>query len=139
MYFIKRIFASKELRSALGTIDELDLIFSKSSIGGSGFEIIKKQLTTYVLRNEKELIEFNLNGQTPRVSVLFATAKMAKNQLMTGKYHIYRGVLNNLSEGPSFKYIYHKVIDFLVKAGRLSEEDAIYSRDQLNELIRDTG
>jgi hypothetical protein len=140
MIFLKRIFASKELKVALGVIDELDLFFSKqTSIGGNGFEIIKNELTEFVTENEATLIKFYNNGQSPRVSVLYATADFVKRQLSSGQYNIYRGVLNPLREGPSLQSIYHKIANLLVKEGTLTEDDAQYSKEQLEKIISEVG
>jgi hypothetical protein len=139
MNFIKRIFSSKELKAALGVIDECDVLFSNSSLGGNGFDIIKSELKAYMHKNEKNLIDHIEKGQSPRACVLFAIATMTKNQIISGNYHIYRGVLNNLSGGSSLQSIYNQSLDLLVKEGRLTEEDSKYSKDQLRKAIEEMG
>lgn len=134
-----RLFASKELKAALGIIDECELTFFSNGLHGNAFDIIKAELIPFVKKNTSKLKAQIKSGRTPRACVYNLIAQIAESHLISGQYHMYRGVLSSLREGPQLYKICTKAIDILVKEGDVSEEDGEYWKADIRKGISQVG
>ena len=139
MLFLKRLFADKEVKAALGIVDECDLIFSSDRLFGDAFQIIKKELVPYLYKTSHILKENIKTGRSVRVCVYTAIATIAQNHITSGEYHMYRGVLSSLKEGYELEKICDEAIDFLVKEGSLTQENSKQWKADIREEISEAG
>ncbi len=66
-------------------------------------------------------------------------ANLAGDWLETGKYHMYRGVLNPLTGGESLLRVYNGTVDRLEEVGEISKDDAERNKKQLLDNIKSNG
>jgi hypothetical protein len=93
-----------------------------------------------LLRNPRDYMEFLKEIKTtPKQWVFARFAVLARNELVTGKYHSYRGLLDPHGPGPALKSIFHKSLDQLVSMGSMEESDAGQRKKNLSDDIRSVG
>jgi hypothetical protein len=134
MSFLKRIFKPREVQIVLKLLDEAEL-----SVNSPAFSLIKKHIKTGISKFPDKIVENLKESQSPQQIVYLMIANTAGDQLETGIYHMYRGVLNPLDSGPELLRIYNFAIDELVRIGYMSEKEAEENRSGLHENIRNVG
>ncbi len=139
MSFLKRFFADKETKAALGAVDECDLIFSSDGTFGDSFKIIKAELVPYLYKGSHILKEHIKKGQSLRSCVYTAIAKIAQDHITSGQYHMYRGVLSSMGPGHALHKICIKAIDLVVKEGSVTQENGEQWKADIREQISKTG
>ena len=139
MLFLKRLFAEKEIKAALGVVDECDLIFSSDDLFGDSFRIIKEELVPYLYKNSHILKDYIKNGHSVRGCVYNAIATIAQDHVTSGKYHMYRGVLSSMGPGPTLRKISEKAIELLVKEGSITQENSEQWKADIQEQISKVG
>lgn len=139
MSFLKRLSPSKEIKAALGIVEECDLIFSTDALFGDSFKIIKAELIPYIHKSSDILEEYIKEGQSVRSCVYTAIATIAQSHVTSGEYHIYRGILNSISPGAALLEICDKAIDLLVKEGSLTQENSEQWKADIREQISEVG
>ena len=93
MKILKKLFAPKEIRVALGILDELNYQYDSRA-----FEIIREDFEKIVLSDTNEAKEKLVKFGSIRICVLNVVGNIAYNHLSSGKYHCYRGML---MDGPA--------------------------------------
>jgi len=134
MRFFTKLTASKELRAALGLLDEASLKYE-----GSAFPIIRKNIEDVILKQPDELARIFQDGTSPRQWCYAAIANVAGDILETGRYHVYRGVLNPLGPGPEMLSIYDKAIDELVQIGATTTDNAEKEKMAIRANLKSVG
>ena len=92
--FIKKIFASKETKAALGVLDEASYLFDSEA-----FQLLRSHVEKMILSHNKEFVDFIRKGMSPREWVYTAIANTSRDLVESGEYHIYRGLLNDMGHG----------------------------------------
>lgn len=139
MLFLKRLFADKEVKAALGVVDECDLTFSSDDLFGDCFKIIKAELVAYLYKSSHILKDYIKNGQSVRCCVYIAIAKIAQDHITSGQYHMYRGVLSSIGPGPALRKVCEKAIDLLVEEGSITQENSKQWKADIREQISKVG
>jgi hypothetical protein len=117
----------------LSALDELHPLFDHSL----AFDGVRKRLRAYIINNPKEMSALRAKGQQPRLSCLSAIVKITHDDLVSGRYHIYRGVLS--LTGQSKQGIFATAMNELEKAGICSAEGRRSQMRELEEGIREAG
>lgn len=129
--FLKKLFADKDLKAFYGVLDELSY-----SHDTQAFEIIKT-----LINNEKpENIRENINKETsPRVLVHYLIRENICSQIISGNYHLTRGVLNPLGPGKDFLVLFDYAVNVLVENNFLSKEEGKGDFFFIRQCVRDSG
>jgi len=134
MKILQQLFGSKELKAAYGAIDELDV-----TLNNPAYKLVRAQIEPVLKDDSADIISLIKNGTTPRNWALCAIANVSGDLIETGNYHLHRGVLNPLGEGPNLLKLYHDAIDESVKAGATDEETSQRIKSQLDDIIKKIG
>lgn len=120
------------------SIDELE-----AQIGNRSFYIIRNELKEYIIKNREKFKEAENSEEYKNFDsfrwVCGEVIFIGMSILGTGEYHVHRGVLNPMREGPEFQSIVLKTIDLLVTRNYYTEENRIDSQNDLKEAIRTVG
>jgi hypothetical protein len=123
---------SKEVKAAIGILDELNLSFDTDS-----FNAIRKRIEEQILHNSSQFTDLIRNGTNPRVWVLSSFVNLAGDSLESGVFHLYRGVLND--EGKEYLKSFNYLIDELVVLREIDQETAKIQKETMLDLIRLAG
>ena len=134
MSFFKKLFAPKEVRAAIGVLDELKCTFDCAA-----FSIIHKQVERMILANSHDIVAAVRKGRLSRQLILGLVSSLAGDHVESGDYHVYRGVLNPLGPGEDFIKIYDTTVDELVRMGVVEAEYAEKQKAALRENIETIG
>jgi len=129
MHIFKKIFAGKEVKLALAA-----LRLAESKFDDSSFVVVKEAAERIILTSQDNVIEaISVNKLAPIHFVCQIIQNIAAGGLSSGRYHIYRGVLN--SRGHSLLRICDIATDLLVTDGdytsEQAEEDKAWIREQI--------
>ena len=131
MKFLKRMFAPKEVRVAIGILDEVGLEFDCEA-----FHIVRNGIEDAYLWGSTSVVSHVKNGISPRQQVYTSIANLAGDYLESGQYHLYRGVLNPLGPGEDFLKLFHLALDNLVQSGAIDDKEAEEQRKKKQEGIQ---
>lgn len=134
MKFLKKIFAQKEVKAALGILDEASYKFDNEA-----FRIVRKPIEKTILAKSHKFVNVIQNGVSPREWTYTAIAEVAGDLLGSGSYHIYRGVLNPLGPGNDLLKLFNAAIDELTKIGALDIKEAKAAKNAIRDNIKSVG
>lgn len=135
MKFLKKIFASKGVKAALGVLDELDY-----ECKGYAFPLIREQVELAILEQPEKFVSvLKSQGRTPREKVYSMLESVAGDYLEGGSsdYYVYRGVLN--PTGQQLLKVYDHIIERMKKDGCISEEEAQKQKSDIQDRIKEVG
>lgn len=135
MKILKKLFASKEVKAALGVLDELDY-----ECNSYAFRLVRKQVELAILEQpEKFVSTIKRQGRTPRQKVYSYLEKIAGDYLESGSrdYYVYRGLLN--PNGEQLLRVYNHIIDRMKQIDFISEEEARKQKGDIQERIKEAG
>ncbi len=133
--FITRIFPSKEVKAALGVIDEAAVIFDDNL----SFPLVIGHVRSMILAQPEKFVSIIQKGQTPRAWVYSAIANVASDLAESGNYHLYRGMLNPIGPGGGLFKLYSAAVDELVHLGVVDESSAKEHKAQVAHNIGQVG
>jgi len=134
MNFLKKIFAPKEIRAALGILDEATYTFDNEA-----FQLVRNYVEKILLAKPEEFVSVVQNGMPPRQWIYTTIANIAGDLLESGSYHIYRGVLNPLGLGPDLLKLFDAAIDELTKLEALDTKRAEIEKEAIRENMKGAG
>ncbi len=134
MTFFKKIFGSKEIKSALCVIEE-----AKTTLENTEFHIIESILKEILRKHPNDIINIIKNGTPARQWGYAAIANVTGDLLETGKYHIHRGMLNPLGPGASLLKLYDSAVDELVRMGIVNVSSAEIEKKALRKNLNTVG
>jgi len=134
MIQLKRFFAPKEVRAALGVLDELACTFDNEA-----FRIVHLQVERWIFSNPQKFAARVRAGTRPRNLVLAAVSDLAARHVESGEYHYYRGFLPPGGLGEDFVKIYDASVDEAVRLGFITDEWAKEQRAGLRRNIETVG
>lgn len=134
MNFLKKVFAPKEVRAAIGVLDELE-----SQFDCDAFRIIRRQIEQMILARPYEFAGVVRGGMTARQWILGTVSNIAGDHAESGQYHAYRGMLNPMGPGEDFLKIYDATVDEGVRMGFVDKEFAEKQKAGLRDKIRTVG
>ena len=136
MKFLKRMFASKEVKAILGVLDEADQRFDCRA-----FEMVKNQIEQAVLSLPDGFAQKIRNGISPRQCVYSMIANIAGELLASGKFHLFPGTLNPLpfSGGLDLLRIFDAAVDEMVQIGAVDKDNAVAHKARMRDTIKTEG
>jgi hypothetical protein len=135
MTFLNNLFATKETKKTLQTLDELGKDILQKLEEKNLFDIhyawsiTEQEIKKLITANSKKLTEAIREGKrTPKHLVLNMINKVSRNHCTNGQHHIYRGVLNGTGEAfyDIFKYT---MVNF--------EKMEVITKEQSNEIMEE--
>ncbi len=135
MKFLKKIFASKEVKAALGVLDELDYECNSHT-----FSLVREQVELAILEHPEKFVNvLKSQGRTPREKVYSMIESVAGDYLECGSrdYYVYRGLLN--PTGEQLLKVYGHIIDRMKEDGCISEEEAQKQKSDIQDRIKEAG
>ncbi|MBN2883834.1 MAG: hypothetical protein JXN10_09915 [Clostridia bacterium] len=135
MNFIKRMFLSPEMKTAVGILDEAEFNFKAH---GTAFSHIRQPIDSGINSQSSAITKLiRDSGKHPRIWVYSMICNISGDYAESGQYHIYRGVLNPLGE--KFLEIHDEAMKELVKLKEITEEVAMDQKSKLREGIASVG
>jgi len=136
MRFLKRAFAPKEVKAALGALDEAGYRFQTEA-----FQMVRNVIEKSLLSNPDALVQVikQSGGRTPREWVYSQIGNIAGDMLESGQYHIYRGVLNPMGPGEDLLKMFDETYDELLQMKAIDSDFAQEQKADLRKNIQDVG
>jgi len=132
MKILKKIFAPKMVRVTLNILEELGLEHNSAV-----FQIVRSQIEDAFLRDYHIVTSEYKKGISPRQQIYFAIANISGDYLESGRYHLYRGILN--PNGEKLLQLFNKAMSELVKNGAVSDKEAKAHEADLRRAIETVG
>lgn len=130
----------KEVRAALGILDEIECTFKEPTTSlESAFPIVQKKIEELILAQPEEFASIIQKGREPRKWIWSAVSNVAGDLLESGKYHIGRGNLNPLDVGKGLLSLFDTASDQLVKLGDITTEKAEKQKAIMRRIISQEG
>lgn len=124
---------------AIKTLKDIEQDFEKKNyLDHYAFDIVKPEIIKLINDNKKKYENSIKNGTNHREWLLSVIANISGDYLETGKYHIWRGILND-GAGKSLKLLFNYSIEQLYKEGFISEEIAEQQKRGLEDSISRIG
>ncbi len=79
-----------------------------------------------------------VGGESPRQWVYANIANIAGDQVESGQYHLYRGILNPLGPGKEFLKLFDIAVDELVRLG-MDNDRGEKQKEQIRKNIQTAG
>ena len=149
-FFFKKLTAPKEVRAALGVLDEI----ACTKVPGEGigipmascwhdseaFRIVRNQIEKMILAGPDEFARMIQVETSPREWVWTAIANVAGDHVESGEYHIgVRGALNPLGPGEYLRKLFDTALDELTRMGAMQPDFAEKQKAALRKNISDVG
>ena len=136
MNFLKKAFAPKEVKAALGALDEAAYKFQTEA-----FQMVRDLIERALLDNSDAFVRViqKSGGSTPREWVYSQIGNIAGNMLESGQYHIYRGVLNPMGPGEDLLNMFDSTYDELLQMKATELDYANKQKETLRENIQGVG
>ena len=135
MKILKKLFASKEVKAALGILDELDYAFDSPA-----FQLVREVVETAILEQPEKFINIiKEQGITPRQKVYSMMEHVAGDYLEGGSldFFVYRGLLNPY--GKELLRVYDLIIDRMKEIDCINDEEAEKQKNDLRDRIKEVG
>jgi len=136
MNFLKKAFPSKEVKAALGALDEAANRFQTEA-----FRIVRNVIERSLQANPNAFVHLihESGGRTPREWVYSQIGNIAGELLESGQYHIYRGVLNPIGPGNDLLKMFDATYDELLQMKAVDPAYANRQKEALRKNIQDVG
>ncbi len=135
MKLMKRLFASKEIKAAIGVLDEFEY-----SCGTSVFQSVRELVESAILENPEKFINaIKEQGINPRQKVYSMMEYVAGDYLESGSldFFVYRGLLNPW--GTELLRIYDLIIERMKEIHCISDEEAVKQKNDIRNCIKNVG
>lgn len=116
-------------------IDIIDNEENKNEL--SAKPVIMGIISPYLRKADESLIPNALSEMEKKARIMIVN--ICFDQLSSGRFHIYRGQLNPMSEAPNLLLLYDKSMREAVKGGDIDEATYEDQKSYLNELISSVG
>ena len=149
MSFFKKLTAPKEVRAALGVLDEIACT-KVSQLGitipsascwhdSDAFQIVRNEIEKMILTRPDWFARMIQEGTSPREWVWAAVGNTAGDLVESGEYHTYRGFLNALGPGEYLLQLFDTALDELPRMDAMQPDYATEQKAALRKNIRDVG
>ena len=137
MNVLRRLFPCKEVRQTLAALDGLQPLFNQGW-ASAGFDALRRRLRSRIAENPEAVKEeLAANGNQPRIACLMAVAVIAREDLICGRNHVYRGRLSLVGTGK--RTVYNIAMAELEKAGVCTPEVRRQRARELEQDIQEVG
>jgi hypothetical protein len=135
MRFLRKLFAPKEVRTALAVLEEADYTFDTEA-----FRLVRSEIERTILARPADFAKaVQSEGIPPRQCVYHAISNITARHLTSGRYHVYRGVLNTLGPGPDLLRLFYAALDELVRIGAENADSARKQKASIREEMKSVG
>lgn len=105
------------------------LVVLRDEFNCRGYSLVEKILSDAVLHEPSQAVAMIAEEGSPKEFVYDRIASIALDQIESGQYHIYRGVLDPMGIGKDLVSIFNRVVEEMVRLGSID-------RAKANELLR---
>lgn len=134
MKFFNKLNASKEVKAALGILEE-----ASCTLDNSAFQMVRDQIEEIIMNRPDEFTELVKKGTSPRQWVYSIIANITGDLVESGKYHLTRGYLNPMGPGENILQLFDMAVDELVGTNTIDEKDAKEQKSTIRENIKSVG
>ncbi len=131
---IKKSFSKKEVKEALGILEE-----ASQKFGTGGFDLETAHIEKSILSHTEQFMDVVRKGRSVRKYVYSMITNTSGDMVESGQYHIYRGVLNPMGPGEDLLNIFDLAMDELVRLGDTDDENAKKEKEAIRENIKKVG
>lgn len=133
MRSLTRLFAGKEIRAVLGVLDELEIKYPTG-----GFRMVRGVLEQEI-RKQPGLVRTAVTRFGARPAIYNKIANTAGDLLASGRFHVYRGVLDPLSVAPQLLQLFDGILDQGLAESIMDSEQVESQKSGIREQIADVG
>jgi hypothetical protein len=126
-----------EVQSCLVELETIEKDANSAFFQSAAFNTIKPYVVRLIKDKEKTVCSIKEDKMTPHNLVLLLITNVTGELLSSGRYHIYRGILN--MTGTGLLAIWHYAISELEKSGYYSSEQAKEDNEWINKQIKEVG
>jgi hypothetical protein len=139
MNLIDRLFPPSYIKEVIASLDGLTTIFEENWKASAAFNVeMKGRTRTWFLEHPEAVQRASQEpNYNPRVVCLEMIANLARDDLASGRNHVYRGVLSMAGENK--KALYNVAMVELVKGGLGTPETLRERTKELDQEIREMG
>ena len=131
-----RFPSMEEPRTARSLIeDELDKLVAPDR--GPGFGLVNSQSKLYLRDNPDEVESSLRDGRSPKHIALLLSSNVAQDDLISGRHHVYRGVLD--LTGEDALRVFNLSLDGLVEIGQMEPQERQSDIEKLTQEIKRVG
>lgn len=134
MGFLNKFFAPKEVKAALGVLDELNYKYDNEA-----FRLVKGFVKKVIDSDPNKIVEVINSGSGPREWIYTVIANISGDFLESGKFHLYRGVINPMGPGDGLLQLFDDSLDELVKIGKIKSKEAKLNKNAIRENLKNIG
>ena len=134
MNFLTKLFPPKEIKAAIGILNEVDQALQNHS-----FNLVRGHIENIIFKHPNDFVDSVNKGKTPREWIYSSIANISGDLLESGQYHLYRGVINPVGPGSGLRKIFDYSIDELVKIEIITQEKADEEKNALGKNILEAG
>lgn len=104
------------------------------------FSLIRTATIRYLSNDNSQIKQAVESGlMTRKEAALFIIMRICYNAIGSGKYHVYRGVINSLGPGPVLVELYDATIDAMSTSGRITPTEADNHKRSLRLALEQVG
>lgn len=130
----KKTCQPKEIKDTLDILDKLSCKYNCTS-----FQLVRNEIEQIIFTRSDEFVKMVQNGVQIRQWLYGVIANTAGDLAESGKYHLYRGVINPIGEGKDLIKLFDIFTDELVKMGAVDRLSATNVKQSLRENIKTVG
>ena len=134
MNIFKESMAPKEVKAALNVLDEAEDKFNSRY-----FKIVRDEIEKIILSRQNEVVKLIQGGASPREWIYSVIGNIAGDHVESGRYHVYRGLLNPVGPGEDLLKIFDLSVNELVQMGAIDKEYADQQKAGIRENIKKVG
>lgn len=136
MNFLKKAFAPKEVKAALGTIEEAAYRFQAEAFA---FQLVRTKMEGWLLDNQSRFVRLicESGGRSTREWVYSQIGNVAGDLLESGEYHVWRGALN--PTGNELLLMFDASQDELLQMKAVDERYVIEQKAIIRKNIQEAG
>jgi hypothetical protein len=134
MNLMARLFPPREVRAALDLLSE-----AQDQLDCSAFESVRIEIENAIFSQPRKFVTLVRKGASLREWVYSMIANVAGDQVESGRYHLYRGLLNPLEPGQDLLRLFDRAVDELVTMGAITGDRAESQKAAIRENIKSVG
>jgi len=134
MKWLKKLFVPEEVNTVLEILDG-----EKTQYNCSAFDMLYSTIKNIVISNSNTVLKQIKEGISPEQFTYSAIANLAGDLLESGKYHIYRGVLNPIGIGKDLLEIFDTSVDKMILIGVVNKDYADEQKRGIRDNIKNVG
>lgn len=134
MKFLNKIFPSKEHKRFLAHLDSLEVRFDNPA-----FKIVRERLMRWAVNYPSSVKKLMNEKIDHDLWIIGQISNISGDLVESGEYHMYRGVLNPMREGPDLLKLFDQSTDLACSKGEFDEEFAKKQKSTVRRNMRSVG